>query len=126
MKFKQYLSESIYGLRLDDFLNGLSNDDRSLMFINFIEIDDKYKILNTLQCRYTIANVKNLYRTFKNKKIIVSKYRINRLKRILNILIKDVDINGDDPFKFKNITFLKSTTLDNQDQAYINNFLTEK
>lgn len=126
MKFKQYLSESIYGLRLDDFLNGLSNDDRSLMFINFIEIDDKYKILNTLQCRYTIANVKNLYRTFKNKKIIVSKYRINRLKRILNILIKDVDINGDDPFKFKNITFLKSTTLDNQDQAYIKNFLTEK
>lgn len=126
MRFKEYLSESIYGLRLDDFLNGLSNDDRSLMFINFIEIDDKYKILNTLQCRYTIANVKNLYRTFKNKKIIVSKYRINRLKRILNILIKDVDINGDDPFKFKNITFLKSTTLDNQDQAYINNFLTEK
>ena len=126
MKFKQYLSESIYGLRLDDFLNGLSNDDRSLMFINFIEIDDKYKILNTMQCRYTIANVKNLYRTFKNKKIIVSKYRINRLKRILNILIKDVDINGDDPFKFKNITFLKSTTLDNQDQAYIKNFLTEK
>ena len=126
MRFKQYLSESIYGLRLDDFLNGLSNDDRSLMFINFIEIDDKYKILNTLQCRYTIANVKNLYRTFKNKKIIVSKYRINRLKRILNILIKDVDINGDDPFKFKNITFLKSTTLDNQDQAYIKNFLTEK
>lgn len=126
MKFKQYLSESIYGLRLDDFLNGLSNDDRSLMFINFIEIDDKYKILNTLQCRYTIANVKNLYRTFKNKKIIVSKYRINRLKRILNILIKDIDINGDDPFKFKNITFLKSTTLDNQDQAYIKNFLTEK
>ena len=126
MKFKQYLSESIYGLRLDDFLNGLSNDDRSLMFINFIEIDDTYKILNTLQCRYTIANVKNLYRTFKNKKIIVSKYRINRLKRILNILIKDVDINGDDPFKFKNITFLKSTTLDNQDQAYIKNFLTEK
>ena len=107
MRFKEYLSESIYGLRLDDFLNGLSNDDRSLMFINFIEIDDKYKILNTLQCRYTIANVKNLYRTFKNKKIIVSKYRINRLKRILNILIKDVDINGDDPFKFKNITFLK-------------------
>lgn len=126
MRFKQYLSESIYGLRLDDFLNGLSNDDRSLMFINFIEIDDTYKILNTLQCRYTIANVKNLYRTFKNKKIIVSKYRINRLKRILNILIKDVDINGDDPFKFKNITFLKSTTLDNQDQAYIKNFLTEK
>lgn len=126
MRFKQYLSESIYGLRLDDFLNGLSNDDRSLMFINLIEIDDTYKILNTLQCRYTIANVKNLYRTFKNKKIIVSKYRINRLKRILNILIKDVDINGDDPFKFKNITFLKSTTLDNQDQAYINNFLTEK
>ena len=126
MKFKQYLSESIYGLRLDDFLNGLSNDDRSLMFINFIEIDDKYKILNTLQCRYTIANVKNLYRTFKNKKIIVSKYRINRLKRILNILIKDIDINGEDPFKFKNITFLKSTTLDNQDQAYIKNFLTEK
>lgn len=126
MRFKEYLSESIYGLRLDDFLNGLSNDDRSLMFINFIEIDDKYKILNTLQCRYTIANVKNLYRTFKNKKIIVSKYRINRLKRILNILIKDVDINGDDPFKFKNITFLKSTTLDNQDQAYIKNFLTEK
>ena len=126
MRFKEYLSESIYGLRLDDFLNGLSNDDRSLMYINFIEIDDKYKILNTLQCRYTIANVKNLYRTFKNKKIIVSKYRINRLKRILNILIKDVDINGDDPFKFKNITFLKSTTLDNQDQAYIKNFLTEK
>ena len=126
MRFKEYLSESIYGLRLDDFLNGLSNDDRSLMFINFIEIDDTYKILNTLQCRYTIANVKNLYRTFKNKKIIVSKYRINRLKRILNILIKDVDINGDDPFKFKNITFLKSTTLDNQDQAYIKNFLTEK
>lgn len=126
MRFKEYLSESIYGLRLDDFLNGLSNDDRSLMFINFIEIDDKYKILNTLQCRYTIANVKNLYRTFKNKKIIVSKYRINRLKRILNILIKDIDINGDDPFKFKNITFLKSTTLDNQDQAYIKNFLTEK
>ena len=126
MRFKEYLSESIYGLRLDDFLNGLSNDDRSLMFINFIEIDDKYKILNTLQCRYTIANVKNLYRTFKNKKIIVSKYRINRLKRILNILIKDVDINGDDPFKFKNITFLKWTTLDNQDQAYIKNFLTEK
>ena len=126
MRFKEYLSESIYGLRLDDFLNGLSNDDRSLMFINFIEIDDKYKILNTLQCRYTIANVKNLYRTFKNKKIIVSKYRINRLKRILNILIKDVDTNGDDPFKFKNITFLKSTTLDNQDQAYIKNFLTEK
>ena len=126
MRFKEYLSESIYGLRLDDFLNGLSNDDRSLMFINFIEIDDKYKILNTLQCRYTIANVKNLYRAFKNKKIIVSKYRINRLKRILNILIKDVDINGDDPFKFKNITFLKSTTLDNQDQAYIKNFLTEK
>ena len=126
MRFKEYLSESIYGLRLDDFLNGLSNDDRSLMFINFIEIDDKYKILNTLQCRYTIANVKNLYRTFKNKKIIVSKYRIIRLKRILNILIKDVDINGDDPFKFKNITFLKSTTLDNQDQAYIKNFLTEK
>ena len=126
MRFKEYLSESIYGLRLDDFLNGLSNDDRSLMFINFIEIDDKYKILNTLQCRYTIANVKNLYRTFKNKKIIVSKYRINRLKRILNILIKDVDINGDDPFKFKNITFLKSTTLDNQDQAYIKNCLTEK
>ena len=126
MKFKQYLSESIYGLRLDDFLNGLSNDDRSLMFINFIEIDDKYKILNTLQCRYTIANVKNLYRTFKNKKIIVSKYRINRLKRILNILIKDIDINGEDPFKFKNIAFLKSTTLDDQDQAYIKNFLTEK
>lgn len=126
MRFKEYLSESIYGLRLDDFLNGLSNDDRSLMFINLIEIDDTYKILNTLQCRYTIANVKNLYRTFKNKKIIVSKYRINRLKRILNILIKDVDINGDDPFKFKNITFLKSTTLDNQDQAYIKNFLTEK
>ena len=126
MKFKQYLSESIYGLRLDDFLNGLSNDDRSLMFINFIEIDDTYKILNTLQCRYTVANVKNLYKMFRNKKIIVSKYRINRLKRILNILIKDVDINGDDPFKFKNITFLKSTTLDNQDQAYIKNFLTEK
>ena len=126
MRFKEYLSESIYGLRLDDFLNGLSNDDRSLMFINLIEIDDTYKILNTLQCRYTIANVKNLYRTFKNKKIIVSKYRINRLKRILNILIKDIDINGDDPFKFKNITFLKSTTLDNQDQAYIKNFLTEK
>ena len=126
MRFKQYLSESIYGLRLDDFLNGLSNDDRSLMFINFIEIDDTYKILNTLQCRYTVANVKSLYRMFRNKKIIVSKYRINRLKRILNILIKDVDINGDDPFKFKNITFLKSTTLDNQDQAYIKNFLTEK
>ncbi len=126
MRFKEYLSESIYGLRLDDFLNGLSNDDRSLMFINFIEIDDKYKILNTLQCRYTIANVKNLYRTFKNKKIIVSKYRINRLKRILNILIKDIDINGEDPFKFKNIAFLKSTTLDDQDQAYIKNFLTEK
>lgn len=126
MRFKEYLSESIYGLRLDDFLNGLSNDDRSLMFINLIEIDDTYKILNTLQCRYTIANVKNLYRTFKNKKIIVSKYRINRLKRILNILIKDIDINGEDPFKFKNITFLKSTTLDNQDQAYIKNFLTEK
>ena len=126
MKFKQYLSESIYGLRLDDFLNGLSNNDRSLMFINFIEIDDTYKILNTLQCRYTVANVKSLYRMFRNKKIIVSKYRINRLKRILNILIKDVDINGDDPFKFKNITFLKSTTLDNQDQAYIKNFLTEK
>ena len=126
MKFKQYLSESIYGLRLDDFLNGLSNDDRSLMFINFIEIDDTYKILNTLQCRYTVANVKSLYKMFRNKKIIVSKYRINRLKRILNILIKDVDINGDDPFKFKNITFLKSTTLDNQDQAYIKNFLTEK
>ena len=126
MRFKQYLSESIYGLRLDDFLNGLSNDDRSLMFINFIEIDDTYKILNTLQCRYTVANVKSLYKMFRNKKIIVSKYRINRLKRILNILIKDVDINGDDPFKFKNITFLKSTTLDNQDQAYIKNFLTEK
>ena len=126
MKFKEYLSESVYGLRLDDFLDGLSNDDHSLMFVNFIEIDDKYKVLNTLQCRYTVANIKNLYRTFRNKKIIVSKYRINRLKRILNILIKDVDINGDDPFKFKNITFLKSTTLDNQDQAYIKNFLTEK
>ena len=126
MKFKEYLSESVYGLRLDDFLDGLSNDDHSLMFVNFIEIDDKYKVLNTLQCRYTIANVKSLYRMFRNKKIIVSKYRINRLKRILNILIKDVDINGDDPFKFKNITFLKSTTLDNQDQAYIKNFLTEK
>ena len=126
MKFKEYLSESVYGLRLDDFLDGLSNDDHSLMFVNFIEIDDKYKVLNTLQCRYTVANIKNLYRTFRNKKIIVSKYRINRLKRVLNILIKDVDINGDDPFKFKNITFLKSTTLDNQDQAYIKNFLTEK
>lgn len=126
MRFKEYLSESIYGLRLDDFLNGLSNDDRSLMFINFIEIDDEYKILNTLQCRYTVANVKNLYRMFRNKKIIVSKYRINRLKRVLNILIKDIDINGNDPFKFKNIAFLKSTTLDNQDQAYIKNFLTEK
>lgn len=126
MKFKEYLSESVYGLRLDDFLDGLSNDDHSLMFVNFIEIDDKYKVLNTLQCRYTVANIKNLYRTFRNKKIIVSKYRINRLKRILNILIKDIDINGDDPFKFKNITFLKSTTLDNQDQAYIKNFLTEK
>lgn len=126
MKFKQYLSESVYGLRLDDFLDGLSNDDHSLMFVNFIEIDDKYKVLNTLQCRYTVANIKNLYRTFRNKKIIVSKYRINRLKRVLNILIKDIDINGSDPFKFKNITFLKSTTLDNQDQAYIKNFLTEK
>ena len=126
MKFKQYLSESIYGLRLDDFLDGLSNDDHSLMFVNFIEIDDKYKVLNTLQCRYTVANIKNLYRTFRNKKIIVSKYRINRLKRVLNILLKDIDINGSDPFKFKNITFLKSTTLDNQDQAYIKNFLTEK
>ena len=126
MKFKEYLSESVYGLRLDDFLDGLSNDDHSLMFVNFIEIDDKYKVLNTLQCRYTVANIKNLYRTFRNKKIIVSKYRINRLKRVLNILIKDIDINGDDPFKFKNITFLKSTTLDNQDQAYIKNFLTEK
>ena len=126
MRFKEYLSESIYGLRLDDFLNGLSNDDHSLMFVNFIEIDDKYKVLNTLQCRYTVANIKNLYRTFRNKKIIVSKYRINRLKRVLNILIKDIDINGSDPFKFKNIAFLKSTTLDNQDQAYIKNFLTEK
>lgn len=126
MKFKEYLTESIYGLRLDDFLNGLSNDDRSLMFINFIEIDEDYKILNTLQCRYTVANIKNLYRTFRNKKIIVSKYRINRLKRVLNILIKDIDINGNDPFKFKNIAFLKSTTLDNQDQAYIKNFLMEK
>lgn len=103
--FKSYLNESIYGLKLDDFISSIDQTDRkTIRFIEFVELDANNVPIADYKGRMTPVVLIRLYRQTRNKKQYeVTKFKYDRQLYTLCVTVKGLDINGEDPLNIKSM-----------------------